>query len=314
MKNNITEEKLSDININRPKISNSYNSFSNIKNINYPSINNNDIPKRIFFNINGQDFNFNNERDIISYLYINSERKKINLNNLKLKTETKSIGGRKKINKSQYYLPVLMEKRIDKSKLSLYLKEAKPANKKGTLKQGNLNQSKNNITNKNNNINKNVISLHLNTISNNKNSYSKDIILKLKKSNRRYLNISSKEKSNQKFEDYLDKIKNYRKRLKDQMINRYKVQYSPNSIRLSTKLINDKKEKDNNQFVYNYDNKSITNINENVNNALNIFYGKIPNSKISGYEKSFLKHSNICTEKYILNDETKKNLYTININ
>ena len=216
MKNNITEEKLSDININRSKINNSYNSFSHIKSINYPSINNNnDIPKKIFFNINGQDFNFNNERDINSYLYINSERQKINLNNLKLRTETKSVGGRKKINKSQYYLPVLMETKIDKSKLSLYLKEAKPANKKGTLKQGNLNQSKNNINNKSNNTNKNVISLHLNTISNNKNNNSKDIILKLNKSKRRYFNISSKEKSNRKFEDYLDKIKNYRKRLKE---------------------------------------------------------------------------------------------------
>ena len=313
MKNNITEEKLSDFNINKTKISNSYNSYSYIKNINYPSINNNGIPKKIFFNINGQDFNFNNERDINSYLYINSERQKINLNNLKLKTESKSECERKRVNKSQYYLPVLMEKKIDKSKLSLYLKDTKPINKKGLLKQGNLNQSKNKINNKSNNINKNAISLHLNTISINKNKNSKDFILKLGKHNSRNLNLSSKEKNNKKLDDYLEKIKNYRKRLKEQMINRYKVQYSPNSISISTKLKNNKNENDNNPFVYNYDNKSINNISKNVNNALNIFYGKIPNSKISGYEKSYLKYSNTSTEKYILNDEIKKNINTINI-
>ena len=314
MKNNITEEKLLDNSINRKKINNSFNSNCDIKNINYPSINNNGIPKKIFFNINGQDYNFNNERDINSYLYINSERQKINLNNLKLKTEVKSVDKRKTNNKSQYYLPVLMQKRLDKSKLSLHLKEAKPTNKKGLINQGNLNQSKNNINNKSDNINKNSISLHLNTISNNKNNNSKDISLKLKKINRRYLNKSPTENNNQKFDDYLDKIKNYRKRFKEQMINRYKVQYSPYNIKISTKLKNDKKEKDNNQFVYNYDNKSINDINKSVNNALNIFYGKIPNSKVSGYEKSFLKYSNIFTEKYILNDEKKKNINTININ
>ena len=313
MKNNITEEKLFDNNINKTKISNSYRSYSDIKNINYPSINNNGNSKKIFFNINGQDFNFNNERDINSYFYINSERKKINLNNLKLKTESKSVGGRNKINKNQYYLPVLIEKRLDKSKLFLNLNEAKPTNKEGLIKLGNLYQSKDNIKNKIRNINKNTISLQLNTISNNNNN-TKNIKLKLKKSNGRYLNTSSKEKNSKKFDDYLDKIKNYRKRLKEQMVNRYKVLYSPNSIRISTKLKNDKKENDNNHFAYNFDNQTINNISENVNKALNIFNGKIPNSKISGYEKSFLKYSNISTEKYILNDETKKNMNTININ
>jgi len=68
---------------------------------------------------------------------------------------------------------------------------------------------------------------------------------------------------------------------------------------------------DNTHFVFIYDRNninSINNINENVKNALNIFYGKVSDKQITGYDKIFLKNTNLLTEKYILNNVTKKNL------
>ena len=110
-------------------------------------------------------------------------------------------------------------------------------------------------------------------------------------------------------DDYLVKIKNHRKRLKQQMINRYKVQYLQHNIKKSLK----EKEKEDNKFIYNYENKSINDMNKIVNKALNIFYGKIPHSKISGHEKAFLNYSNESIEKYLSNYEKKKLLNNVNI-
>ena len=237
---------------------------------------------------------------INSYLYINSERKKLTLNNLNLKTEAKSVGQRKKINKCQYYLPVLMEKKMDKMKISPFLKESKPMKKLGVLKQANLYEFKNiNTNNSYNNIKNNSISLHLNTVSNNKK-------IKSKNNNFRYKYNISYDKKNKKLDGYLEKIKNYRKKLKDQMIQRYKIQYSQHSIKKTN-------EKENNKFAFNYDDKSTVNVDESVNKALNIFYGKIPKSKISGYEKAFLKYSNNSTEKYLSNEDNNKKLNDVDI-
>ena len=307
MKNNITEDKFPNIPIKNIQNNNKlYNSYSDVinSNLNYNnnsinlSLNNRPKKKNIFFNINGRDFNFNNDKDYNSYLYINSERKKIQLNNLNLKTEAKSVGQRKIINKIQYYLPVLMEKKKDKLKIYPYLKESKPINKLGVLKQANLYEIKNNNANINNE-NNNSISLHLNTVSNNKK-------IKSKKHNFRYKYNYSNDGKNKKLDDYLEKIKNYRKRLKDQMIQRYKFQYSQHSIKRTN-------EKENIKFIFNYDDKYINNIDENVNKALNIFYGKIPSSKVSGYEKAFLKYSNDSTEKYLSSEENNKGSNTVDI-
>ena len=196
-----------------------------------------------------------------------------------------------------------MEKRIDKSNIPLYIKDKKPNNKINSLKQS----VKYKI--KENDLKKLSISLRLNTISNNhnKNKSLSTVKSRYVNNNNKSLNKSKEKENNKNFEDYLEQIKNYRKRLKEQMVNRYKAQYSQHSIKKDVENKND----NSNHFVYNYDNKSINSINENVDKALNIFYGKIPNAKISGYEKAFLNYSNFSTEKYILNDEIKKQLNTI---
>lgn len=317
MNNKIGITKFPSINkINNKLDSKTYNSYFNLMKNEYINPINKDITnsnrnneiQRIFFNINGKDYNWNNEKEITSYLYINSERRKINLNNLKLQSETSSVDSKrsKNIGKSQYYLPVLMENKIYREKLSNYSNGFRIVNKINTLNKQNLKR--------NNDLNKNLISLHLNTISNYDNIKASEIFkLRSKKNNFTSSNIS-KDKNMKKY-NFLDEVKNYRKKLKDQMINRYKLQYSQNSIKKYKKDKNDLEE--NAHFVFSYDknNNSINNINENVKNALNIFYGKIPNKKITGYDKIFLKDTNLLTERYILNNESKKNLNTVtNIN
>ncbi len=318
MNNKIENTKFPSINKRNSKLEGkTYNSYSNLIKNDYINLinkditnnNNNDEIQRIFFNINGKDYNWNNEKEIKSYLYINSERRKINLNNLRLQAETRSVDSKVNNNmgRSQYYLPVLMEKKIERDKLSNYSNEFRIVNKINTLKQQNLNR--------NTDLNKNIISLHLNTISNYDNiKTSEDFKLRSKKNKFKNSNIS-KDKNLKKY-NFLDEVKNYRKRLKDQMINRYKLQYSQHGIKKSKKEKNDLE--DNSHFVFSYDKNNdnlINNINENVKNALNIFYGKIPNKRITGYDKVFLKDTNLLTERYILNNETKKNLNTVtNIN
>ena len=302
MKNNKTDDKLSEYKINNMKqINKSYDSFPLIINTKVLSNNRkfsrNSIPQNIYFNINGRDFNYSNEKDIKSYVYINSERKKINVSDLRLKADKNYK------NKIQYYLPVLMEKKMDKSKLKLSLNDLNfTSNKIGTLKKGSLSNTKDSE----NILNKNII-LRLNTISNNNNQKYK--LLKSKIINYKSANTS---KENQKLEDYLEKIKNYRKKLKDQMINRYKINYSQHC---NKKIKSDKdSKKEDNQFEFNYDNKSINNINKNVDNAINIFYGKIPNKKVNGIEKSYLNFSNEYIDKHILNYKTNNSLNIVNIN
>ena len=324
MKKNISEKFPQIKKTNRQKINKSSNFSFNIivnqkYNTNSLSLSPDQRPTNLIFNINGRDFNYNNEKDFNSYLYINTERKKINLNNLRIKTEQNSIDilKNKENNKSQYYLPILMEKKINKIKLSHYLKESKPINIIGVLKQTNFNQPKK-LSNNNTNNNKKSFSLHLETMSNNKKVEENEFLFKPKKNKFKNYYIkkgkTNKIIDNKNSDDYLEKIKEYRKKLKEQMINRYKMQYSQHGIKKSLKEKDDIKGKQGNQFVYNYDNKSINKINQTVNKALNIFYGKLTNSKISGYEKVFLKHSNESTEKYLANYQPKKVLTTIDIN
>ena len=84
--------------------------------------------------------------------------------------------------RSQYYLPVLMEKKIERDKLSNYSNEFRIVNKINTLKQQNLNR--------NTDLNKNIISVHLNTISNYDNiKTSEDFKLRSKKNKFKNSNI-----------------------------------------------------------------------------------------------------------------------------
>ena len=122
-------------------------------------------------------------------------------------------------------------------------------------------------------------------------------------------------------DEFLERVKDYRKRLKDQMIKRNKFQYSHsnNSLNKSQSQRKEKepdKEKENNEMVFNYNqnNNYIFNMNENVDKALNIFYNKLKNPKIIRYDR---EKSNLYQEKNISNlsnQEIYQNkFHTINI-
>ena len=122
-------------------------------------------------------------------------------------------------------------------------------------------------------------------------------------------------------DEFLERVKDYRKRLKDQMIKRNKFQYSHsnNSLNKSQSQRKEKepdKEKENNEMVFNYNqnNNYIFNMNENVDKALNIFYNKLKNPKIVRYDR---EKSNLYQEKNISNlsnQEIYQNkFHTINI-
>ena len=150
----------------------------------------------------------------------------------------------------------------------------------------------------------NPVSLYLITLSNeNKNkSLSRNKGIKIK-------------------DEFLERVKDYRKRLKDQMIKRNKFQYSHsnNSLNKSQSQRKEKepdKEKENNEMVFNYNqnNNYIFNMNENVDKALNIFYNKLKNQRIVRYDR---EKSNLNQEKNISNlsnQEIYQNkFHTINI-
>ena len=152
----------------------------------------------------------------------------------------------------------------------------------------------------------NPVSLYLFTLSNEKNKK------KL---------YSNKNKGNKIRDEFLERVKDYRRRLKEQMIKRNKFQYSHsnNSLNNSQNQKREKesdKEKENNEnrFNYNQANNYIFNMNENVDKALNRFYNKLKISKIPGYDKEKIclnpeKSLSNLSNKEIINN----NFYTINI-
>ena len=150
----------------------------------------------------------------------------------------------------------------------------------------------------------NPVSLYLITLSNeNKNkSLSRNKGIKIK-------------------DEFLERVKDYRKRLKDQMIKRNKFQYSHsnNSLNKSQSQRKEKepeKEKENNEMIFNYNqnNNYIFNMNENVDKALNIFYNKLKNQRIVRYDR---EKSNLNQEKNISNLSNQEfyqnKFHTINI-
>ena len=152
----------------------------------------------------------------------------------------------------------------------------------------------------------NPVSLYLFTLSNEKNKK------KL---------YSNKNKGNKIRDEFLERVKDYRRKLKEQMIKRNKFQYSHsnNSLNNSQNQKREKesdKEKENNEnrFNYNQANNYIFNMNENVDKALNRFYNKLKISRIPGYYKEKIclnpeKSLSNLSNKEIINN----NFYTINI-
>ena len=152
----------------------------------------------------------------------------------------------------------------------------------------------------------NPVSLYLFTLSNEKNKK------KL---------YSNKNKGNKIRDEFLERVKDYRRRLKEQMIKRNKFQYSHSNNSLNNsqnqkreKESDQEKENNENRFNYNQANNYIFNMNENVDKALNRFYNKLKISRIPGYDKEKIclnpekSLSNLSNNEIINN-----NFYTINI-
>ena len=143
--------------------------------------------------------------------------------------------------------------------------------------------------------------------------------------------FSNRNKGNKSKDDFLERVKDYRRQLKEQMIKRNKFQYS-NSNKSFNKSQNNKsereinkeskKEKENDEIRFNYNktNKYIFKINENVDKSLNIFYNKLRSTQLLKYktDKSLINYSNINSERNYSTsnqNEIRKNKYcTININ
>ena len=254
--------------------------------------------------------------------FINSNHRFIN----KESSEMKTINAKRPIKSINSYFYVIPKRKIFEFKKIINpdkIKEINFRNKDYILPfLSNKNQSvKSNKENKGTTIDKikvekikikkqkdliiNPISLHLYTLTN----------------EHRNKKIIFSKKNNKIKDEFLERIKDYRKRLKDQMIKRNKFQYSHsnNSLNKSQSQRKEKepdKEKENNEMVFNYNqnNNYIFNMNENVDKALNIFYNKLKNPKIVRYDR---EKSNLYQEKNISNlsnQEIYQNkFHTINI-
>lgn len=125
---------------------------------------------------------------------------------------------------------------------------------------------------------------------------------------------SNKNKGNKIRDEFLQRVKEYRNMLKEQMINRNKFQYSHSNNSLNTSL-NQKKEKEpkkekeinETKFNYNQSNNYIFNMNENVDKALNKFYYRLRNARKALYDMGKQNHQSVKSSLYITNNETKSN-------
>jgi hypothetical protein len=162
--------------------------------------------------------------------------------------------------------------------------------------------------------------LYLNTESNDNKEKNKKVIF----------NSKEKDKGNKIKDDFLERVKDYRNRLKEQMIKRNKFQYSHsnNSLNRSQNKKNEKeiykeirteKENDENRFNFNSTNRYIFKMNENVDKSLNIFYNKLRSTRILRYkrDKSLINYSNLNSDRNLStsnkNEILQNKFYTINI-
>ena len=245
------------------------------------------------FNSKESEFKtINIKKSIDSYFFIQPKQKK----NLEYKNDLNSFSGKDIIYRNkENFLPMISKNnrsvRANKEKSHIIFDQLKP-------NQIKIKKKKELIIN--------PVSLYLFTLSNEKNKK------KL---------YSNKNKGNKIRDEFLERVKDYRRRLKEQMIKRNKFQYSHsnNSLNNSQNQKREKesdKEKENNEnrFNYNQANNYIFNMNENVDKALNRFYNKLKISRIPGYDKEKIclnpeKSLSNLSNKEIINN----NFYTINI-
>ena len=245
------------------------------------------------FNSKESEFKtINIKKSIDSYFFIQPKQKK----NLEYKNDLNSFSRKDIIYRNkENFLPMISKNnrsvRANKEKSHIIFDQLKP-------NQIKIKKKKELIIN--------PVSLYLFTLSNEKNKK------KL---------YSNKNKGNKIRDEFLERVKDYRRRLKEQMIKRNKFQYSHsnNSLNNSQNQKREKesdKEKENNEnrFNYNQANNYIFNMNENVDKALNRFYNKLKISRIPGYDKEKIclnpeKSLSNLSNKEIINN----NFYTINI-
>ena len=296
MKNNITPNNLSTVLIRKPKYLLSDNTQNKSTNTLITDlINSNQRFNNYNNNIKKSESNESKKKFIYPYFYVKSRIKNYEI-----------INKNKPKNKN-YFLPVISNnKHILKS-----------INKK---KEINSSFKINKLQNKKRNeLLINPVLLYLNTESSEKKG---KIINNL---------FSNRNKGNKSKDDFLERVKDYRRQLKEQMIKRNKFQYS-NSNKSFNKSQNNKsereinkeskKEKENDEIRFNYNktNKYIFKINENVDKSLNIFYNKLRITQLLKYktDKSLINYSNINSERNYSTsnqNEIRKNKYcTININ
>lgn len=296
MKNNITPNNLSTVLIRKPKYLLSDKTQNKSTNTLITDlINSNQRFNNYNNNIKKSESNESKKKFIYPYFYVKSRIKNYEI-----------INKNKPKNKN-YFLPVISNnKHILKS-----------INKK---KEINSSFKINKLQNKKRNeLLINPVLLYLNTESSEKKG---KIINNL---------FSNRNKGNKSKDDFLERVKDYRRQLKEQMIKRNKFQYS-NSNKSFNKSQNNKsereinkeskKEKENDEIRFNYNktNKYIFKINENVDKSLNIFYNKLRSTQLLKYktDKSLINYSNINSERNYSTsnqNEIRKNKYcTININ
>ena len=245
------------------------------------------------FNSKESEFKtINIKKSIDSYFFIQPKQKK----NLEYKNDLNSFSGKDIIYRNkENFLPMISKNnrsvRANKEKSHIIFDQLKS-------NQIKIKKKKELIIN--------PVSLYLFTLSNEKNKK------KL---------YSNKNKGNKIRDEFLERVKDYRRRLKEQMIKRNKFQYSHSNNSLNNsqnqkreKESDQEKENNENRFNYNQANNYIFNMNENVDKALNRFYNKLKISRIPGYDKEKIclnpeKSLSNLSNKEIINN----NFYTINI-
>jgi hypothetical protein len=281
------------ISLSKVKINNNRFSFS--ENTQNKGVNCDLINANQRFN---QEPNFNtidSKKSTNSYLFLKQKKNNVEVNN-------KSLNNHFKIKHRNNFLPVLPRSVRNNND-----------NKKNIIFQQNR-QNKIEIK-KRPELIINPISLYLNTESNEK------------KNSNRNLSLRNKIK-----DEFMERVKDYRKRLREQMIKRSIFQYSRSNNYLNSfqnlkvdkdfsqeKKQEKEKEKNEKEFNYNQNNKYIFKMNENVDTALNLFYNKLKKSRILAYKrgKSYNNYSNFNSERNLSNsnntNESRNNkFFTIN--